>query len=200
MTADDFVLRSASDRVHVLNLTPQNVVTTLTVETVKRDANGVVDVKGTDLVKIAIVERHQGTGNISLGLVNHYGLKGGAIAQTVAHDSHNIVVMGDSDADMALACNTLKAVGGGLVVVKGGKVLGTMPLEIGGLMTDLSKEELRARFNEMLGYAYQLEISREVEPFMTMSFLCLPVIPQIRITDKGIFDVFKFNFIPLEAE
>jgi len=200
LTAKDFVLRSKTDRVHTLNLVPKNVVTTLSVETVKRTADGVVLLDGTDLVKVAVVERHQGTGNIGIGLVNHYGLKGGAIAQTVAHDSHNIVVMGDNDEDMALACNALKECGGGLIVVKGGVVTGKLPLEIGGLMTDLSKEELRAKFDEMLGYAYELNISKEVEPFMTMSFLCLPVIPQIRITDKGIFDVLKFNFIPLEAE
>lgn len=199
MTAEHFRLVSKSDKVNVINLVPQNVVTTLGTATVKRDGQSNV-LLSEGLVKVAVVERHHCTGNVGLGLLAGYGLKGGAIAQTVAHDSHNLIVMGDSDADMALAANTLAEIGGGLAVVKDGAVLGTLALPIAGLMTELSKEELYAEFDRMLVLARELGISTAVEPFMTMSFLCLPVIPCVRITDRGLFDVNSFAFLPIEAE
>jgi len=141
-----------------------------------------------DILKIAVVERHQYTGNIGLGFVKGFGLKTGAVASSIAHDSHNIVVIGANEADMAFACNRLKEIGGGIVLCDGNTVTSELALPIAGLMS-----------NETLDYVAQKQ--RELEerisgmgckpqaPFITISFLALPVIPKLKITDKGLIDV-----------
>lgn len=152
-----------------------------------------------DIVKIAVVERHKGTGNVGLGLIRGYGLKGGAVATSVAHDSHNIIVVGDSDLDMEIAVNKLVELGGGIVVVKDGKVLDFIQQEIAGLMTDKKGTYVEEKISSMQALARkELSINDNVDPFMTLCFMALPVIPEIKITDMGLFDVTKFAFTSIE--
>lgn len=143
---------------------------------------------------IAVIERHNGTGNIGLGLLQGYGLRNGAAATTVAHDSHNLIVIGSSPADMFIATQELIRVQGGYTLVKEGKVVGTVPLDIGGLMSSLSTEELANSLDDIKIKAHVQGVPQGVDPFISLSFMALPVIPRLRITDMGMFDVDKFAF------
>ncbi|SMC22771.1 Adenine deaminase [Clostridium acidisoli DSM 12555] len=145
--------------------------------------------------KVAVIERHKATGNIGLGIVKNFNIKGGAIASTVAHDSHNLIVIGDNDRDMLVAINELKRVNGGYTVVNNGEIKGTLELKVAGLMSDKSSEYVMETLNKMLKEARKLGINEKIDPFITLSFIALPVIPEIRITDQGLFDVTKFEFI-----
>ncbi len=151
--------------------------------------------KNSGLNKIAVIERHQHTGNVGVGLIKGFGIKEGAIAQTIAHDSHNVVVVGTSDEDMAFAVKALEEIGGGIVVVKNGKILSQLELPIAGLMSDKPGEEVQKKFEE-LHIACHKELGIvEKEPIVQLSFMSLPVIPDVKITDKGLFDVTEFSFI-----
>lgn len=143
---------------------------------------------------IAVIERHNGTGNIGLGLLQGYGLRNGAAATTVAHDSHNLIVIGSSPADMFIATQELIRAQGGYTLVKEGKVVGTVPLDIGGLMSSLSTEELANSLDDIKIKAHAQGVPQGVDPFISLSFMALPVIPRLRITDMGMFDVDKFAF------
>ena len=149
-----------------------------------------------DLLKIAVIERHHGTGNVGLGLVKGMGLKQGAIASSVAHDSHNVVVVGASDKAMRDAVASIADMGGGLVVVAGGQVRAACPLPIAGLMSDRPIEEVRDQVEALTEAAHALGCTLP-DPFMTLSFLALPVIPSLKLTDKGLVDVNKFDLVPL---
>lgn len=151
--------------------------------------------KNSNVNKIAVVERHSFTGNVGVGLIKGYGIKNGAIAQTIAHDSHNVMVVGMSDEDMVLAVNTLKEIGGGIVVVKDGVVLSQLELPIAGLMSDKSGEEVRDKFEAIHKVCHNELGVEEKEPIVLLSFMSLPVIPEIKITDKGMFYVTTFSFI-----
>ena len=195
--ADDFKLTLRGKRANVIRLIKDNVVTEKVVREVE-SKDGDVVLNGTDLLKLAVVERHHNTGNIGLGLLEGYGLKGGAIALTIAHDSHNIIVLGDNNADMASAVEEIRKIGGGMAISKGGKTE-SLALDIGGLMSSLPAEEYIARSEELLEKAYAMGISRDVEAFMSLSFLALPVIPALKMTDQGLFDVTKFAFCDINA-
>ncbi len=149
-----------------------------------------------DIVKVAVVERHKRAGNICIGFVEGFGLKRGAVASSVAHDSHNIIIIGVSKSDMAMAVNALANVGGGIVAVQNGKIVGLVELPIAGLMSDEMPEIVCRKIEKLqkawktLGCAFEL-------PFMNLSLLALPVLPELRITDKGLVDVKEFKFIPL---
>lgn len=145
--------------------------------------------------KIAVIERHKATKNIGLGIVSNFNIRNGAIASTVAHDSHNLIVIGDNDEDMILAIEELKRVNGGYTVVSNGKVMGTLELPIAGLMSDNTARYVEDTLKKMIQEALKLGINKEIDPFITLSFLALPVIPEIRITDQGLFDVTQFKFI-----
>ena len=127
-----------------------------------------------------------------------YGLWGGALALTIAHDSHNIIVLGDNNEDMSAAVAELRRIGGGMAVVGRGRVQ-SVPLDIAGLMSSLPADEYIRRSEELLQAAYDLGVSRDYEAFMSLSFLALPVIPALKLTDKGLFDVTKFDFCPVDA-
>lgn len=192
-------LKLSGNSVRTIDIIPGSVVTEegRAVVSVK---NGVWERDEQDIVKIAVVERHNGTGNVGLGLIRNYGLKGGAVATSVAHDSHNIIVVGDSDADMSVAVEKLVELGGGIVVVKGGKVLDFIQHEIAGLMTDKPGSYVEEKISSMQALARkELGINDNVDPFMTLCFMALPVIPAIKITDMGLFDVTKFAFTPIEV-
>ena len=189
-----------SDKVYTIDILPGGVVTGKGTAIVCRDGDGnfVFDPKE-DVVKIAVVERHHGTGNVAVALLHGYGIKEGAAAVSVAHDSHNIIVVGVNDEDMELAVNTLAKQGGGMVLVKDGNVIGNMPLPIAGLMSDQSMEQVSRNIEVIHRTAYeQLQINADVEPIMTLCFMSLPVIPELKLTDEGLFDVTKFSFTDIE--
>lgn len=147
------------------------------------------------LRKIAVVERHHATGNIGVGLIAGYGLSHGAVASTVAHDSHNMIIIGDNDSDMLDAAHELLRVQGGYTLVVDGHVTGTLPLPVGGLMSTLSADEFIPALDEMLEKAKRAGVAHGIDPFITLSFMALPVIPEIRVTDMGVFDVTQFKFL-----
>ena len=201
-SAEKLKMPLKTDRAHVIGLVPGSVVTEKLVETVRRDGQGNFEFDpGLDIVKIAVVERHQGTGNVALGLLKGYGIKRGAAALSIAHDSHNIITVGASDSDMAFAVEELVRQGGGVVLALGGEVLESMPMPIGGIMSDRSGEWVDEKLSHLYGAAVgRLGVSDAVEPIMTLCFMSLPVIPEIKLTDMGLFDVSEFGFIDIEAQ
>ena len=142
-----------------------------------------------DILKMAVIERHKNTGHIGIGFLNGYGLKAGAVATSVSHDSHNIICVGTNDADMAFAANRIAQTHGGIVVIKDGKVLAELPLEIAGIMSSRSLVEVNDLLENAKEAAYTLGVSKEIDPFMTLSFMGLPVIPTLRLTTRGVVDV-----------
>ena len=142
-----------------------------------------------------MIERHHATGHIGLGIVEGLNIHGGAVASTVAHDSHNIVVAGDNDADMLCAVETLIACRGGYCVVANGEVKACLPLPIAGLMTDAPVEDVLGGQRTLLDAAHALGCTDEADPLVLLSFLALPVIPEIRLTDVGLFDVTTMSFL-----
>ena len=153
-----------------------------------------------DIVKVAVVERHKNTGNVAVGLLRGYGMKSGAVALSIAHDSHNIIAVGVSNEEIAFAVEQLIAQTGGVVISREGKILESMPLPVGGIMSDQTGEWVDQKLTSLHETAYkELSVSREVEPVMTLCFMALPVIPELKLTDMGLFDVTKFEFIPVEA-
>lgn len=142
-----------------------------------------------DVVKLAVIERHHNTGHIGLGLVKGFGLKRGAIASSVSHDSHNLIVIGASDADMEAAANRLIEIEGGIAVALDGKIIGELPLPIAGLMSDLDAKTLSKNIHDLKKIAKTLDIAEGIDPFMTLAFISLPVIPKLRLTTRGLVDV-----------
>jgi adenine deaminase len=149
-----------------------------------------------DVAKAAVVERHHASGSYGLGFVQGFGLQGGAVASTVAHDSHNLLIVGTNDEDMAIAGNTLAEVGGGMVAVRDEQVLALLPLPIAGLMTDRPLEEV-AQAVEELDVAWKQLGCQLVSPFMTMALLALAVLPELRLTNRGLVDTVNFQFVDL---
>jgi adenine deaminase len=149
-----------------------------------------------DLLKLAVVERHTGSGRVGKGFVSGLGLRRGALASSVAHDAHNVVVAGTSDGEMQAAYAAVVAMGGGLAVVCDGRVRARLPLPIAGLMTDAPAETVLAG-QEALNRAARELGATPPDPFMTLSFLALPVIPELKLTDRGLVDVSRFDFVPL---
>ncbi len=190
-----------SDKAHVITVVPGGVVTRKETSKINRDESGnfVYDPE-MDIVKIAVVERHHNTGNVAVALLKGYGMKRGAIAISVAHDSHNIIVVGVSDDDMAFAVDSLVEQGGGIVIVNGQKVLERLPMPIAGLMSDQSGQWVDEKLSRIHQLAVnELGVHPYLEPVMLLCFMALPVIPEIKLTDMGLFDVNKFGFINIEA-
>lgn len=198
---DRLRLEIKSDRAHVITIVPGGVLTENEITEISRDDSGAfVYDPARDIAKIAVVERHQNTGNVAVALLKGYGIKAGAVALSVAHDSHNIITVGVNDADMTVAVQQLIEQGGGIIMVKDGQVLAGMPMPIAGLMSDGSGEMVDERLANLHQLArYTLGITRDVEPIMTLCFMSLPVIPDLKLTDMGLFDVKKFDFIPIDA-
>lgn len=151
-----------------------------------------------NISKIVVLERHKKTNNIGLGLVENFNIKNGAIASTIAHDSHNIIAIGDNDIDIINAINEVKYMQGGIAISSNNEILDSLQLKIAGLMSDKSIDYVNNKLKNMLDISYnKLNVNKNIEPFMTLAFLALPVIPEIKITDKGLFDVSKFEFIEI---
>ncbi len=195
-TALDFAIAAGEGPARVIGVVPGQIITErLSIQVPVKDGQAVAD-PAQDLLKMAVVERHRGTGNVGLGFVRGFGLRRGAIASSVAHDSHNIVVVGADDADMRAAVEAVAKMGGGQVVVAGGQVKAHLPLPIAGLMSDQPLEEVRDRIKALTAAAQALGCVLP-DPLMTMSFLALPVIPALKLTDKGLVDVEQFAIVPL---
>jgi adenine deaminase len=148
-----------------------------------------------DILKMAVIERHKNTHHIGIGYLNGYGLKAGAVATSVAHDSHNIICVGENDADMALAVNRIKENHGGIVVVKDGTILAELPLEIAGIMSDRPLTQVNDALENAKEAAHKLGVTDGIDPFMTLSFMSLPVIPTLRLTTRGVIDVITQQYI-----
>ncbi len=148
-----------------------------------------------DILKMAVIERHKNTRHIGIGYLTGYGLKAGAVATSVSHDSHNIICVGENDGDMALAANRIARNKGGIVVVRDGKLLAELPLEIGGIMSERPLEEVNTLLESAKAAAHTLGVSRDIDPFMTLSFMALPVIPTLRLTTRGVIDVNTQQYI-----
>ncbi len=193
----DFRLPVQTSKANVIRVLPQSIVTEAVVRPVQADASGFFDpVLNPGLNLIAVVERHQGTGNIGLGLVENFHLHGGAIATTVAHDSHNIVLIGDNARDMLRAVEDIAEMGGGMSICRQGKVMDHLALPIAGLMRDASARDTAERLKEMTRLTKnEMNVNPDLDPFMNLSFLALPVIPELKITDQGLFDVRSFSFV-----
>ena len=197
LSAGDFRV-AANGRVRAIGVRAGSIVTdALVVEPGTEDGDAVADPER-DLSKVAVVERHRETGRIGLGFVRGLGLRRGALASTHAHDAHNVVVVGVDDADMATAVNRLVAIGGGQVAVAGGEIVAEVPCPIGGLLSDLPVEEVAAAVGRLEHAAAELGATLG-SPFMAMSFLALSVIPELKITDRGLVDTVSFELVPLEV-
>jgi adenine deaminase len=195
-SALDFYIPAGAGPARVIGAIPGQVVTeALWLEPTIRDGQVISD-PSRDLLKMAVVERHHRTGNLGLGLVKGVGLKQGAIASSVAHDSHNIVVIGVSDDEMRSAVTAVADMGGGQVVIVDGVVQAACPLPIAGLMSDQPLSKVRDQVAALTQAAHRAGCTL-ADPLMTMSFLALPVIPALKLTDKGLVDVNKFDFVPL---
>lgn len=192
LAADAFALQTR-ETYPVIEILPGQIATRMQTLTHDQVQAGLAD--GT-LRKIAVIERHNATGNIGVGLISGYGLTHGAVATTVAHDSHNLIVVGENDADMHTAVQEIVRIQGGYAIVQGGQVKGTLPLPVAGLMSDAGADELIAQLDHMLELARAAGVRPGIDPFITLSFMALPVIPEVRITDMGMFDVNQFAFIP----
>lgn len=184
----------ANKPAHVIEVEPHHITTKHLVENVPVNENGQFTANA-EYAKIAVIERYHDLGH-GLGIIKGLNLQHGAIASTIAHDSHNVIVAGQNDQDMLLAVQTLKEVGGGQVVVTNGKVT-VLPLPIGGLMSDKAYEELISE-QDQLNEAFSNISDLAFDPFLTLSFMALPVIPSLKITDQGLFDVKKFEFINIQ--
>ncbi|MCB9942482.1 MAG: adenine deaminase [Geminicoccaceae bacterium] len=192
--AHDLEHRSNVLETHIIDIQPGRIITGHLVEQISCE-NGVKHPDPQrDIAKISIIERHGRNGNVASGFVRGFGIGRGAIASTVCHDHHNIAVVGVDDADMAMAANRLMAIEGGFVVVEGGKVMAEVALPIAGLMSLKRFEEVHAELVELRGAARALGVTLE-EPFLQLAFLALPVIPHLKITDRGMVDVDRFDFI-----
>ena len=196
---DSFLLPSDQPLAKVIQLIPNQIITKKVVKKIiLRDGVAYPNIRE-DILKIAVVERHRATGNIGVGFVQGFGLRKGAIGSSVAHDSHNLVVVGTNDQDILKAVITIKKIGGGLVVVSEGKVLASLPLPIAGLMTDAPVSQVHLQLEALHRAAKSLGCKLP-DPFMTLSFLSLPVIPELKLTDKGLVDVNQFKIVPLFGE
>lgn len=188
----DLKLEIKGKKVNVIGLIPDNILT----ERLFLD-KGELD---ESIAKICVVERHKNTGNIGLALVKGYGIKGGAVATSIAHDCHNIIAIGDNDEDIVKAVNEIIHIKGGIAISSGRKVIGSLSLPIAGLMTDKSASYVNNKYEELVGRAREMGVGAGVHPFMTLSFLALPVIPHLKLTDMGLFDADKFRFIGIDEE
>jgi adenine deaminase len=199
LDAGSFRIPARGSHALAIEIVPDQIVTGSVRVAVRAHDGEVVADAAADVVKIAVIERHHASGRIGLGLVKGFGLRGGAMASTFAHDSHNLVVIGDDDQDMRAAAERVAEIGGGCVVVARGRVAAEIPFAIAGLMSSQSFESV-VRASEACHAACHALGAKPRDPFLTLSFLALPVIPELKITDHGLVDVTRFRLIDLFAD
>ena len=186
-------------RCRVIKIKPGQLITDEWITELNFQQENGIDLKR-DILKLAVIERHLNTGHKGLGFISGIGLKKGAIASSVAHDAHNLIVIGTNDEDMAVAANRIRTLGGGNVAAAGGEIIAEMPLPEAGLMSDLSAAEIAAQNEEVRQAVHMLGASSDIEPFMNMAFLSLPVIPSLKMTTLGLVDVNRQKIVPLFAD
>ncbi len=203
-TVDPALAKKALHTFHMPVVTPQHFHRTQPAGLLQMVGNQIITENGgfadsvdtkADIVKIAVLERHKGTGHMGVGYLKGYGLARGAIATSIAHDSHNLIVVGATDADMALAANRVHDLEGGIVLAAEGRLLCELPLPIAGLMSQEPLEVVNAALESLKKQAAALGVSPDVDPFMTLSFMSLPVIPALRILTHGVFDVTTWHYV-----
>lgn len=199
LAEDAFVIPASSRRQHVIEVIPHQITTRNTVLEARTDGGKVIADVQRDIIKAAVVERHHAGGNIGLGLVRGFGLCRGALATSFAHDSHNVVVVGTSDSDIHTAVAEVSRLGGGLTVVADGEPLASLPLPVAGLMSPEPLETVAAQLQAVEAAAASLGVGLP-SPFAVLSFLALPVIPELRLTDMGLVDVGRMALMPLAAD
>ena len=192
----DLSVPAKKRKVRVIELVTDQLITNERIEQAVVKEHQAVSDPSQDLLKMVVVERHNGTGNVGKGFVRGFGLRHGALASSVAHDSHNIIIVGTSDADMQTAWQTVVQMGGGLAAASNEKVLARLALPLAGLMSVEPVTEVRRQLDHLIEVAGELGCTL-TDPFMTLSFLALPVIPTLKLTDKGLVDVDKFKIVPL---
>lgn len=198
---DLFHIEAIGEKVNVIKVKPGSLETTKEKRKISIE-NGLikkVEEEGEVINKIAVIERHKNSGKHCVGFIEGLGLRGASIAQTIAHDSHNIIVVGDNDKDMEIAVNSIINKDGGIVIVSNGKLLNFLRLPIGGLMTGERPEIVIDKISNLSLLARKHGIKKEIDPFLTLAFMALPVIPYFKITARGLFDFSSFRFIDLFA-
>ena len=196
----DLSIRVNKDLVHVIGLIKNNVTTYKLIEKINLEDGLFLPKNNPGLLKLCVIERHKLSGNIGRGIVKGYGMKSGALAMTIAHDSHNLICLGDNDEDMLVAIKKIKDIGGGIVLVSNNKVLDFLCLEVAGLMSSKSIEYVEEKLINLERSIRKLGVNEEIEdPFLQLAFLSLAVIPELKLTDMGLFDVSQYKMINLEA-
>ncbi|MBW2064136.1 MAG: adenine deaminase [Deltaproteobacteria bacterium] len=196
LSPESFHISAEGGSIRIMELIPDQILTGERIEApLVRDGSVIPDIER-DILKLAVIERHRGTGRIGLGMVRGFGLNSGAVSSSVSHDSHNVIALGTNDPDMFRAVSEVKEMGGGIVVVKGEKVIGRVRLEIGGLMSAQGIDSLMEQLDSVKTAARSLGCKLK-DPFMTLSFLALPVIPKLKLTDMGLVDVENSALVPL---
>lgn len=195
----DLEIKLSSNKANIIEMNPYTLVTNKIVQEVILKNEKFEFKENSDILKVIVVERHTGNSGKYTGLLKGYGIKNGAIGTTIAHDSHNLIVVGDNDEDILNCINYIREIGGGIAVSSKGEILEHLRLEIGGIMSNSSINTVSEKLDKMMKIARDLGVSEGVDPFMSLSFLALPVIPDIKITDKGLFDVSKFQFIDINS-
>ncbi|GIN62547.1 adenine deaminase [Robertmurraya siralis] len=200
-TKEKLRLKLETNKARAIEVIQTEALTNEAIVDVERDRSGeFVYNPEKEISKIAVIERHKNTGNVFVGLLKDYGIKTGAIGISIAHDSHNLIVTGTNDEDMAVAVKSLKKQDGGVVLVNNGEVICRMALPVGGLMSNLSGEEIVEQQSKVNKVAREvLGIAENVDPIMTLGFMSLAVIPKLKITDLGLVDVTKFEFVPVSV-
>lgn len=194
-----FDIKLKNNKVKVIELIENNVTTTKVIREVKVEKGIYVHDNNRDILKLAVVERHHYTGNVGLGFVEGYGLKNGAVAMTISHDSHNLIIIGDNDKDMKIAMKEIERIQGGITLVNNGKIVDSIRLEVAGLMTNTDVKEIEAKLKFMEEAARKMGLNKEVDDaFLSLAFMSLPVIPELKLTDMGLFDVKEFKLVSLE--
>jgi adenine deaminase len=199
LAPESFRMPARGRTARIIQIVPGQILTHVSYGKIRSRDGWVIPDTEADVLKLAVIERHKGTGRIGLGLVSGFGLREGALASSVAHDSHNVVAVGVRDEDLFAVVKEVRDLGGGMAVALDEKILAQVPLEVGGLMTHEPLERLVQRLALLNGAAASLGCTLH-EPFMTLSFLALPVIPQLKLTDMGLIDVCKFEQVPLFVE
>jgi len=194
LAPEAFKLKPSGEKMPVINVVPDQIITKKTMEAPKLEDGWVVPDLERDILKIAVVERHHATGNIGVGLIKGFGLRKGAVAGSVSHDSHNVIIVGTNDADMFAAVREIEMMQGGLVMTLNGEAIGRMPLPVGGILSIDTAEDAGAQLHDLETLVKVMGVGIK-SPFTALSFMALPVIGEIRLTDKGIVDVGKFKII-----
>ncbi|MDE6557904.1 MAG: amidohydrolase family protein, partial [Clostridia bacterium] len=200
ITADDFKITLKGTRAKVITVTSGSIVTGCEIKEIP-SLNGDVNLAGMQVSKLAVIERHKMTGNIGLGLIKGYGFNGGAMGITVAHDSHNMIIVGDDNRSMAKLAHELARIGGGMAIYdrREDEML-SVPLDIGGIMSSAEPKEFVSACEKIYAKAYVMGVKPGVDAFLTLAFTSLAVVPHLKLLDTGLFDADKFRFTDINAD